>query len=37
MSESDEHIKNSMKWKGQNLLGFALMEVRNELRRVCGE
>ena len=36
MSESDEHSKNPMKWKGQNLLGFALMEVRSELRRVCG-
>ena len=23
-----------MKWRGQNLLGFALMEVRDELRRV---
>ena len=22
------------KWRGQNLLGFALMEVRDELRRV---
>ncbi len=22
-------------WKGENLLGFALMEVRNELSRVC--
>ena len=23
------------KWRGENLLGFALMEVRDELRRVC--
>ena len=23
-----------MKWRGQNLLGFALMEVRDELCRV---
>ena len=25
---------NPLKWRGQNLLGFALMEVRDELRRV---
>ena len=23
-----------MKWQGKNLLGFALMEVRDEIRRV---
>ena len=23
-----------MKWRGQNLLGFALMEVRDELGRI---
>lgn len=23
------------KWQGENLLGFALMEVRDELRRIC--
>lgn len=27
-------IVNPLKWRGQNLLGFALMEVRDELRRV---
>lgn len=26
--------KDPLKWRGQNLLGFALMEVRDELRRV---
>ena len=26
--------QDPMKWRGQNLLGFALMEVRDELRRV---
>lgn len=26
--------KDPFKWRGQNLLGFALMEVRDELRRV---
>lgn len=24
-----------LKWRGQNLLGFALMEVRDELRKNC--
>lgn len=27
----DKNIENPMMWKGQNLLGFALMEVRNSL------
>ena len=27
-------VQNPAKWQGQNLLGFALMEVRDELRRV---
>lgn len=31
MSIEDENIENPMMWKGQNLLGFALMEVRNSL------
>lgn len=35
MSESFENVDNPLKWQGQNLLGFALMEVRNEIRRVC--
>lgn len=30
MSEDDLYIGNPMKWKGQNLLGFALMEVRDK-------
>jgi SUMO ligase MMS21 Smc5/6 complex component len=25
---------NPCKWKGQNMLGFALMEVRDEIQRV---
>mgnify|MGYP003672447947 FL=1 len=31
---SNDHIdcRNPLKWKGDNLLGFALMEVRNILR-----
>lgn len=34
MSENDEEIKNPELWRGENLLGFALMEVRNEIRRI---
>ncbi len=34
MSEDNENATNPTKWQGQNLLGFALMEVRDELRRV---
>lgn len=35
MSEEDVDIKNPKLWRGENLLGFALMEVRNEIKRVC--
>ena len=35
MSVDDKHIDNPLEWNGQNLLGFALMEVREELLRVC--
>ena len=31
---SSPEAQDPMKWRGQNLLGFALMEVRDELRRV---
>ncbi|KAI6171212.1 DUF1768 domain-containing protein [Aphelenchoides bicaudatus] len=30
MAESDENINNPNKWNGQNLLGKALMQVRDE-------
>ena len=33
MSASDENITNPSLWKGQNLLGIALMEVRETLRQ----
>jgi len=32
--ESNEAATDPRNWRGQNLLGFALMEVRDELRRV---
>ncbi len=34
MGKTNEHVFNPLKWKGKNLLGFALMEVRDEIRRV---
>ncbi|MDO5041832.1 MAG: NADAR family protein [Peptoniphilus sp.] len=34
LSVDSPEAQNPMKWRGQNLLGFALMEVRDELRRV---
>lgn len=32
MAQSDENINNPHCWKGENLLGFALMEVRDLIR-----
>ncbi|WP_419869331.1 NADAR family protein [Chryseobacterium sp. CT-SW4] len=32
MLESDNRAENPLQWNGQNLLGFALMEVRDELK-----
>lgn len=34
LSADSPDAQNPLKWRGQNLLGFALMEVRDELRRV---
>ena len=34
LSESNEKSQNPNTWRGQNLLGFALMEVRDELRNI---
>lgn len=34
VSADSPDAQNPLKWRGQNLLGFALMEVRDELRRV---
>lgn len=31
MSAKSENAENPMKWRGHNLLGFALMEVRDEI------
>jgi ribA/ribD-fused uncharacterized protein len=33
MLETDPRAENPLQWNGENLLGFALMEVRDELRR----
>ncbi|WP_028328573.1 NADAR family protein [Brachyspira alvinipulli] len=34
MKYDDENIENPFCWKGKNLLGFALMEARYEIKRV---
>ncbi len=34
LSEEHPDVQNPNLWKGQNLLGFALMEVRDEIKRV---
>lgn len=34
LPEGDPDAGNPSRWQGTNLLGFALMEVRDELRRV---
>ena len=34
LSVNSPEARDPFKWRGQNLLGFALMEVRDELRRV---
>lgn len=34
MAEDHENSYNPKKWRGQNLLGFALMEVRDELKNL---
>ncbi|AFR71162.1 hypothetical protein B2904_orf1832 [Brachyspira pilosicoli B2904] len=34
MKYDDENIENPFCWKGKNLLGFALMEARDEIKRV---
>ena len=34
LSAASSEARDPLKWRGENLLGFALMEVRDELRRV---
>ena len=34
LAANSPEAQDPMKWRGQNLLGFALMEIRDELRRV---
>lgn len=34
MKYNNENIENPFFWQGENLLGFALMEVRDEIKRV---
>lgn len=35
MAQDNENIENPFRWKGINLLGFALIEIRDEIKRVC--
>ncbi|MDE6363162.1 MAG: NADAR family protein, partial [Lachnospiraceae bacterium] len=35
MAQTEQTAQNPLHWRGQNLLGFALMEVRDVLREVC--
>ncbi|WP_113675601.1 NADAR family protein [Vallitalea guaymasensis] len=35
LSADHDNANNPVLWKGQNLLGFALMEVRDELIKIC--
>lgn len=37
LAECEEAAENPLKWKGDNLLGFALTEGREELRRVTAQ
>lgn len=37
MAEDNEKVENPLEWNGQNLLGFALMEVRDRLREEKSE
>ena len=32
LAEDDANIENPLMWKGKNLLGFALMNVRRQLK-----
>ena len=34
LAASDENAQNPTKWRGQNLLGFALMRARDEIAKV---
>ena len=34
LGKENEKAKNVAMWRGKNLLGFALMEVRDEIRKV---
>jgi ribA/ribD-fused uncharacterized protein len=37
LSEDNKIIENPSYWKGKNLLGFALMEVRDELKKIYNQ
>ncbi|MFD0710505.1 NADAR family protein [Paenibacillus sp. GCM10027626] len=35
LAAGEKEINNPLAWRGQNWAGFALMEVRDELKRIC--
>lgn len=35
MASDNKEIENPMTWNGKNMLGFVLMEVRDEIQHVC--
>jgi ribA/ribD-fused uncharacterized protein len=37
LAKDSTHIQNPYKWRGQNLLGFALMEVRDILSQIASK
>ncbi|RYF96968.1 MAG: DUF1768 domain-containing protein, partial [Chitinophagaceae bacterium] len=37
LAADDPGIENPSNWKGENLLGYALMEVRDRLQKLAGE
>lgn len=37
MGQSNPDVENPLKWRGKNLLGFALTEARDEMLREEGD
>lgn len=35
MAQNEKDVQNPLQWRGENLLGFALMEVRDEISEAC--
>ena len=35
LAQDDPHAENPLQWQGLNLLGFALMKVRDQMQAAC--